>query len=440
LCKTHMVTLFLLGTTTALVGPLHRPPLLASPGLAPRGCCVRACAAPAEPSLLRRGASLGGIVLADALLKRGFVRRGVAFPSSLAGSVMLFASLCSLRAISPPLARGVARAARPGCAIIAKWLPLFFVPNLVLLPLVLRIGAGDAARLALLIGGGAVLSLPACGFAARTALAASESLPERQRLSERLNVGMYEPPASDRVASAAAAAAAEAASPVTGVGLFADGDEDADASESVAAANAPPRPPFAAALLPRLASAALASGAASALAAQGLGAPAAAEWLRDASLLTTTAGGFVAGSTLVPKRAQKLLHPLLTCTLCTHAAVAALALATAQPFSVLLRSYLLPGGAPLAAPGSIRRREEGDGASLTVRWREQATCCSRCSDRRRSRLASPCTRSAASSPLRCQPSPPPPPSPPPEDSSGRRRRRERSGSTRRCGRLRSRGR
>ncbi|EOD38433.1 hypothetical protein EMIHUDRAFT_224498 [Emiliania huxleyi CCMP1516] len=249
-----MITLFLLGTTTALVGPLHRPPLLASPGLAPRGCCVRACAAPAEPSLLRRGASLGGIVLADALLKRGFVRRGVAFPSSLAGS----------------------------------WLPLFFVPNLVLLPLVLRLGAGDAARLALLIGGGAVLSLPACGFAARTALAASESLPERQRLSERLNVGMYEPPASDR---------------------------GADASEAVAAANAPPRPPFAAALLPRLASAALASGAASALAAQGLGAPAAAEWLRDASLLTTTAGGFVAGSTLVPKRAQKLLHPLLTCTL-----------------------------------------------------------------------------------------------------------------------------
>lgn len=44
-----------------------------------------------EPSPLVSGSSLAGIVVADMVLKKAFLKAGVAFPSSLAGMVGLFA-------------------------------------------------------------------------------------------------------------------------------------------------------------------------------------------------------------------------------------------------------------------------------------------------------------------------------------------------------------
>lgn len=44
-----------------------------------------------KPSPVVSGLSLAGIVIADLVLKRAFLRAGLAFPSSLAGMVGLFA-------------------------------------------------------------------------------------------------------------------------------------------------------------------------------------------------------------------------------------------------------------------------------------------------------------------------------------------------------------
>ena len=47
-----------------------------------------------------------------------------------------------------------------------------------------------------------------------------------------------------------------------------------------------------------------------------------------------------------------MLHPLISCTLLTQAFVSVFAIATQQPITSVLRGYLVPGGAPLVAPGN----------------------------------------------------------------------------------------
>lgn len=263
---------------------------------------VRAAAdvASAPPAMLGGALSLGGIVAADVLLKRIFVARAISFPASLAGSVMVFGGLCSLRAARPALAESVFDAAKPGCGIIAKWLPIFFVPNLVLLPLVLKLGAAEAARLALLIVVGALLALPLSAYAALAL-------------------------------SGAAAPAAPAATP--------------------APAPTPAPKPFPAPLLRNLAAASALCAAVSTAAFRTGYAHAGLPGY--AFMLLATATGFVGGATLVPKPLQKVLHPLISCTLFTHAAIAAYTAAAGISYRAVVRSYLVPGGAAYAAPGNL---------------------------------------------------------------------------------------
>ena len=85
--------------------------------------------------------SLGAIVGADMLLRRAFLARAIPFPSSLAGMLGLFSGLCALQGAKPKAATAVFDFASPGCAFISRWLALFFVPNLVVLPLVLALPA-----------------------------------------------------------------------------------------------------------------------------------------------------------------------------------------------------------------------------------------------------------------------------------------------------------
>ena len=69
-----------------------------------------------------------------------------AFPSALAGMLGLFSTLCALQATVPKAADKIASAAQPGCDFISRWLALFFVPNLVVLPLVLQLSAAEFAK------------------------------------------------------------------------------------------------------------------------------------------------------------------------------------------------------------------------------------------------------------------------------------------------------
>jgi len=257
---------------------------------------------------LKTGASLGGIIVADMALRRLFRARAIPFPSTLAGMLLLFGGLCSLQAVRPAVASKLEAALMPGCAFISRWLALFFVPNLVVLPLVLQMSASEAARLLLVIVAGLAASIPLA------ALTAQMALPKTTTPAE----------ATQTAPVAAAPTSAASAAP----------------------------PPAAESPLPKLVGATFVTG----VAAAGShwlvgGAPAAA--LAFVHLLTCTVCGYIGGQKVVPASAQKVVHPLIMCTLVTLAAIASFAAATASPLRGLLRGYLLPGGAPFSAPGNL---------------------------------------------------------------------------------------
>jgi len=269
-------------------------------------------APPALASAAKTAVSLSGILAVDVALRRYFFYRAIPFPSSLAGMLGLFGSLCALQVARPQLALAVADAAAPGCAFISRWLALFFVPNLVLLPLVVTMSAAEAGKLLLLIIVGLSASLPMCALTATTALALSGGTAAPENTS---------------------APSAPAPSP------------SQSAREYL--------------LNPPLLALSVASGGAavfslaahhSVFGASSFFPP--AGMLRNLHFLSATVCGFVVGGR-VPKRIQKVVHPLISCTALTQLTIVLYAILSAQPLRGVLRSYLLPGAPPLAAPGNL---------------------------------------------------------------------------------------
>jgi hypothetical protein len=75
----------------------------------------------------------------DVAFRRLFQRLDIAskFPSSLGGcGVVLVVLLLASKASSSTKESKLHRLLSPGAALLAKWLPVFFVPSLVTLPLV----------------------------------------------------------------------------------------------------------------------------------------------------------------------------------------------------------------------------------------------------------------------------------------------------------------
>jgi hypothetical protein len=70
----------------------------------------------------------------------------VAFPSSLAGCGALFTTLIALSSTKQSLGDGLYSLLAPGAAVLAKWLPVFFVPSLVTLPLAQSLGSSVEVR------------------------------------------------------------------------------------------------------------------------------------------------------------------------------------------------------------------------------------------------------------------------------------------------------
>ena len=254
------------------------------------------------------GSSLGGIIGANLALRQLFAMCAIRFPSPLAGMLLLFGGMCTAQALSPALASRLEAALAPGCTFISRWLALFFVPNLVVLPLVLSMSPFEAARLLLVIVGGLACSIPLAALVAVSAL-----------------------PKASPGATAAAKAPVEASPAASGSAVL--------ASQSPS----PLRTIVAASTLSGLL----------AIGANRLVGGLVARVLAFVHLLTCTVCGYVAGQKVVPVAAQKIVHPLITCTLSTLGALAAFAAATGQPFRPVLRSYLVPGGAAFTAPGNL---------------------------------------------------------------------------------------
>jgi hypothetical protein len=91
-----------------------------------------------------KDAVTGAVIMA--LIERGlnkiFVSQGIKFPAQLGGCIALFAFLILADAVSPGLGESIFTSLSPGSALLAKWLPVFFVPGLVLLPLAPSVGSG----------------------------------------------------------------------------------------------------------------------------------------------------------------------------------------------------------------------------------------------------------------------------------------------------------
>ena len=82
--------------------------------------------------------SLGIVIAADKFLKQAFAAASIKFPSALFGMFCVFSVLVVLDAFVPALAKGFLDFFEPATLFIQRWLPLFYVPSLVVLPLAVR--------------------------------------------------------------------------------------------------------------------------------------------------------------------------------------------------------------------------------------------------------------------------------------------------------------
>mmetsp|Transcript_7519 Transcript_7519/g.10187 ORF Transcript_7519/g.10187 Transcript_7519/m.10187 type:complete len:534 (-) Transcript_7519:232-1833(-) len=80
-------------------------------------------------------------IVFDVLLRKLFKAKGIAFPSMLAGSGLLFAGMVLVDVARPGWGDAAFDLLNPGAVLLAKWLPVMFVPGLALLPLAPSVGS-----------------------------------------------------------------------------------------------------------------------------------------------------------------------------------------------------------------------------------------------------------------------------------------------------------
>ncbi len=216
------------------------------------------------------------------------------FPSSLGGCGFLFATLLAL----PPKASSfIYDKLTPGAALLAKWLPVFFVPSLITLPLADSIGT--SAELIKVIGiviGGFFFSLLSAAFSV---------------IAVRKAVGNESP-----VKAEIEALTSKPAQNVI---------------------NVIPSKPFSDECLHALTLTSVGLGLLT-LGSRFAGTTVLARQCSALFLLATTLSTFVYGARL-PRKLTKIIHPLLICTSFTWAVTRALAAATGQSFRSILKTY-----------------------------------------------------------------------------------------------------
>jgi hypothetical protein len=96
------------------------------------------------PTKALGGALWFGVV--DVCLRKFFKAKGISFPSTVAGTCALFVSMVLLQIVKPGLGDAAFEMLTPGAGLLAKWLPVFFVPGLAMLPLAPSIGSPIEVR------------------------------------------------------------------------------------------------------------------------------------------------------------------------------------------------------------------------------------------------------------------------------------------------------
>lgn len=109
----------------------------------------------------------GAIVLTliERSASRALKSLGYSFPSQLGGCMALLVFMFLAEAISPGLGDSIFTSLSPGSALLAKWLPVFFVPGLAMLPLAPSVGSGfEVAKVLSVVILGFVYSLVTVAF------------------------------------------------------------------------------------------------------------------------------------------------------------------------------------------------------------------------------------------------------------------------------------
>lgn len=96
---------------------------------------------------------MGLILAADKLLKQAFTEAAIKFPSALFGMFCVFTVLIVLDVVVPAAAMGLMNFFEPATLFIQRWLPLFYVPSLVVLPLAVKdIPAASGLKILFILG------------------------------------------------------------------------------------------------------------------------------------------------------------------------------------------------------------------------------------------------------------------------------------------------
>ena len=241
------------------------------------------------------------LILLDIQFRSLFTKYSIPFPSSLAGCGSLFTAMLLLNTISnQKLGEAIYQTLNPGAVLLAKWLPVFFVPSLITLPLAGGLGnAMEVLKVFSVIIGGFFFTLFSTAWS------------------------------------------------VLGIRKLMNGSSDSDekletefavSTTPPATSNTPSPKPFSMTLFRTLKSFAWLSGISTVALVKK---SPASKWLnlcQSSFLLSTTLSTFVFGANL-PKSFTKVVHPLVTCTGLTWVASKLLALLTGSTFSNILQSY-----------------------------------------------------------------------------------------------------
>lgn len=233
-------------------------------------------------------ALVGTLFACDRALQIGAKQVGLTFPPALIGMLLIIAGLSALSSFNPNAAEKVQKLAAPGLDWVSRWLPLFYVPSLVVLPLAVRgIPGGDLAKMLAVV----VLGMPAT-------LLATAAIAVAIRKAAKTPLGPPPP--------------ADAPSPFSRRHYVGWG--------------------------------AVAAFSGSALALSG---PSTTQPVLLLFLLSSTILGYL-GGVAAPVSFRSVVHPVISCAASANAAVALAGAATGSGYDAALASYLTKGAAGAA--------------------------------------------------------------------------------------------
>mmetsp|Transcript_35844 Transcript_35844/g.39964 ORF Transcript_35844/g.39964 Transcript_35844/m.39964 type:complete len:535 (-) Transcript_35844:305-1909(-) len=91
------------------------------------------------------------LTLIERIVNKVFVQFGVQFPAQLGGCGILFFFLIIADVVLPGSGTSIFKVLEPGTTLLTKWLPVFFVPGLAMLPLAPSVGSGLEVAKVLLV-------------------------------------------------------------------------------------------------------------------------------------------------------------------------------------------------------------------------------------------------------------------------------------------------